>query len=489
MRLLSMAACGVILGWAAGVSPMALAQANPPSGAPASGAPGVRNPNPKIQNPSAPAGQRVLTITVPDPGRKFARIIPSPDAKKDAELPSEFTDTKTTLAYDPAAAGKSPRVAVDDDKTGNTAIVPIPAADTPIDLHHSDFDHVRFVKALITYDNKPVLAAHVTLEASDKTKQTKTIDAAAQGAAVFEDVPAGKARLTVVYGDHLTQTQDVVITTDHPAGPFPLPVAVSTKVPTLDTPVGAAVSAPAAAPSPGVAPSAPGGLPPIQPAPPPAPAGGGIGGLIGDLLAIALVAGGGYLFWKWFQSGGFAATMKKAGIEVSGPPPPSDAGTPWQPNAPAPPVVSDPSLCPFCGQKKDAAGNCACTLAGVVAGASPASAPGGAAVVSAGGAPPIPSQPRLVATMGVYSGSIFPLQINRTGVTLGREATNTIALGNDTTVSRRHAAIRAENGTYIVSDEGSSNGVYVNGVRISGTQPLRPGDEVQIGNTRFRFEV
>ena len=103
--------------------------------------------------------------------------------------------------------------------------------------------------------------------------------------------------------------------------------------------------------------------------------------------------------------------------------------------------------------------------------------------------PPVASQPRLIGTMGVYSGSIFPLNINGTGVTLGRETSNTIPLNNDTTVSRRHAAIRNESGAYVVSDEGSANGVFVNGVRISGAQPLRPGDEVQIGNTRFRFEM
>ena len=37
-------------------------------------------------------------------------------------------------------------------------------------------------------------------------------------------------------------------------------------------------------------------------------------------------------------------------------------------------------------------------------------------------------------------------------------------------------------------DEGSSNGIYVNGARVTEAL-LRPGDEVSIGNTRFRFEV
>jgi hypothetical protein len=141
-------------------------------------------------------------------------------------------------------------------------------------------------------------------------------------------------------------------------------------------------------------------------------------------------------------------------------------------------VVADPSLCPFCGEKRDSSGSCACTLA-----------PGAGAGVSSGVTPAVPTQPRLVASVGVYSGSIFPLAFNGSGITVGRDPTNTISLSNDTTVSRRHASFNYENGTYIITDEGSSNGIYVNGVRISGSQPLRPGDEVQIGNTRFRFEV
>lgn len=198
--------------------------------------------------------------------------------------------------------------------------------------------------------------------------------------------------------------------------------------------------------------------------------------LIETLLGLAVAGGLIYGIYRWSQSGGMAATLKKAGIEVSGPTPGSDAGTPWNPNAPAAPVVSDPTMCQFCGQKKDPAGNCACTLAGTAINTGPASAA-------------IPTQPRLVGTMGAYSGRIFPVTANGSAMTVGREPTNAISLADDTTVSRRHASIRVENGSYIVADEGSSNGVFVNGVRISGSQALRPGDEVQIGNTRFRFEL
>ena len=74
-------------------------------------------------------------------------------------------------------------------------------------------------------------------------------------------------------------------------------------------------------------------------------------------------------------------------------------------------------------------------------------------------------------------------------MTFGRDTGNSVSLADDTTVSRRHASLRSEAGGFIVADEGSSNGIYVNGVRVSGSQAIRPGDEVQIGNTRFRFEL
>jgi hypothetical protein len=426
--------------------------------------------------PTVPPGQNAVTVNVPEAGPKFARILPSADATQPAQLPIDFTDKRVVVTYDPAAVGKRPKIAIDDAKTGNTAIKPIPESNE-ITLLRPDFDRVHVVNVKVTYDGKPVQVARVTLEPFDKAAQTQVIDAARQGVAVFNDVAAGKGKLTIVYGDNFTQTQDIVVTTDHPGTSLDINAPVSNKVPTLDA--GAAAGASTAAP---VQTAPPTGITPTPPSPAP-DSGGGFGGFIGNILALAVVGGGIYLFWKWFQSGGFAATMKKVGIEVSGPTPPSDAGTPWQPNAPAPPVVADPTVCPFCGQKKDAGGNCACSLTpGAIPGASvtPGAAPG---------SPVVASQARLVATMGVYSGSIFPLNMNGTGITLGRDTTNSIPLDNDTTVSRRHASIRHDASGYTVVDEGSSNGVYVNGVRISGSQPLRPGDEVQIGNTRFRFEL
>ena len=97
--------------------------------------------------------------------------------------------------------------------------------------------------------------------------------------------------------------------------------------------------------------------------------------------------------------------------------------------------------------------------------------------------------PRLVGTMGSYSGSIFPL--NAPMIDMGRDPNNGVPMPQDTNASRRHATLTIENGQTLITDNGSSNGTFVNGVRINpqSPQPLRPGDEVQVGMTRFRYEA
>ncbi len=84
-------------------------------------------------------------------------------------------------------------------------------------------------------------------------------------------------------------------------------------------------------------------------------------------------------------------------------------------------------------------------------------------------------------------GAVYPLA--GAGVSVGRDADNTVPLPADKTASRRHARFAvAGAGAFEVIDEGSSNGTFVNGQRIAGRQALSPGDEVQVGSARFRFE-
>jgi pSer/pThr/pTyr-binding forkhead associated (FHA) protein len=75
------------------------------------------------------------------------------------------------------------------------------------------------------------------------------------------------------------------------------------------------------------------------------------------------------------------------------------------------------------------------------------------------------------------------------GKSLGRTMENEIALP-DSYISRKHAKISFENGTYSIEDLGSTNGTFLNGndIRGKGKQPLKHGDEIQLGTTAFRFK-
>jgi pSer/pThr/pTyr-binding forkhead associated (FHA) protein len=55
--------------------------------------------------------------------------------------------------------------------------------------------------------------------------------------------------------------------------------------------------------------------------------------------------------------------------------------------------------------------------------------------------------------------------------------------------SRHHATIQHDNGTYTLTDLGSTNGTFVNGARIAAFTPqaLRPGDVIKIGEVEMEF--
>ena len=72
--------------------------------------------------------------------------------------------------------------------------------------------------------------------------------------------------------------------------------------------------------------------------------------------------------------------------------------------------------------------------------------------------------------------------------TLGRSKECECVL-NDPNVSRRHAELRrSSNGDWQIVDLGSTNGVKVNGRRVSSAR-LSPGDEVILGTQVFSFDI
>jgi hypothetical protein len=73
------------------------------------------------------------------------------------------------------------------------------------------------------------------------------------------------------------------------------------------------------------------------------------------------------------------------------------------------------------------------------------------------------------------------------GAVLGRSRECDVVI-EDENVSRRHAEVRPSGGAWIVRDLGSTNGVKVNGRKISGAQSLRQGDAIEMGVSRLTFE-
>lgn len=104
----------------------------------------------------------------------------------------------------------------------------------------------------------------------------------------------------------------------------------------------------------------------------------------------------------------------------------------------------------------------------------------------------------LVIERGDSPGTEFPLVEDES--TIGRwDADNGVfpdvdldAHDSDAKVSRRHARIVRNNGSYYIEDLGSTNGTYVNrGRRLlpGNAQILNDGDEVIVGKTFLRFQL
>ncbi len=73
-------------------------------------------------------------------------------------------------------------------------------------------------------------------------------------------------------------------------------------------------------------------------------------------------------------------------------------------------------------------------------------------------------------------------------MTIGRGATNDVPLREDEYSSTRHARLEPRRDGVWIEDIGSTNGTFVNGIRLTRERRLVPGDVVRIGETDLRFE-
>ncbi len=92
---------------------------------------------------------------------------------------------------------------------------------------------------------------------------------------------------------------------------------------------------------------------------------------------------------------------------------------------------------------------------------------------------------RLEILNGGFEGMTYDLTAEE--IVIGRNPTTDITL-LDEGISREHAVIHydADAPGYVIEDLQSTNGTRVNGKRVR-SAPLSEGDEIQIGQTMFRF--
>jgi tetratricopeptide (TPR) repeat protein len=96
---------------------------------------------------------------------------------------------------------------------------------------------------------------------------------------------------------------------------------------------------------------------------------------------------------------------------------------------------------------------------------------------------PQPFSPHLLVIAGPRKGMEIPLGFGVT--TIGRGEENTACIP-DISVSRQHVSLAREDERFVLYDQGSGNGTWVNGQRVA-RHSLRHFDELTLGDTKVRF--
>jgi hypothetical protein len=92
----------------------------------------------------------------------------------------------------------------------------------------------------------------------------------------------------------------------------------------------------------------------------------------------------------------------------------------------------------------------------------------------------------VVASPTFQDGEVFTLDAHP--LTIGRAVNNDVSMPDDEYASGRHARFEPRRDGVWVEDIGSTNGTFVNGIRLTRERKLTPGDVVRVGETDLRFE-
>jgi len=354
----------------------------------------------------------------------------------------------------PVAGGKQDRIFVWDRKTGNLASKSIGGLGPVWKLQPSDYSVAGRVVVRVVHEGAPVAVAFVTLKDAGGERESQ-IDPSKKGEAEFYGIKPGALDITVRYNvkgaDAEPVKQSVVLNPKRSQPDQVYEVSLTEDVQTVEA--GMEGANPGSGKTSGTSMKA--GAENDN-----SKGGSVIGNVLIYVLGLGIAGAGIYFGLRYMKDNQekVAEQLKKVGVQIPDPQDPAqqDPGPAPVPIPPAPPqkIILD-----------DADPN----------------------VPVAGVAPVIPSAAISQPSLVMENGDVFPIPEGETVV--GREATCGLALVAESTVSRRHAVLSRQGSSLTVRDEGSSNGTYLNGVKIAADTVLRPGDQVQFGQARFRFEA
>jgi len=86
-------------------------------------------------------------------------------------------------------------------------------------------------------------------------------------------------------------------------------------------------------------------------------------------------------------------------------------------------------------------------------------------------------------------GQLKEYGLDKDEITIGRLASNDVILPDDRSVSRRHAVIRRSNVGYVIEDQQSNNGTYVDGEKILYPFVLHNGQSIKVGSNELTFTM
>ena len=101
---------------------------------------------------------------------------------------------------------------------------------------------------------------------------------------------------------------------------------------------------------------------------------------------------------------------------------------------------------------------------------------------------PAPAGGRLVVVKSPTRPEGEEHRLNGAALSVGRGSANDVELRGDGFASARHARFEPRPDGVWLEDVGSTNGTFVNGIRLERARKLAAGDVVRVGETDLRFD-